>query len=163
MYKTFIEPHFLYAIEVWGHVIQSDNDILVKLQSKVLRILFNCYRTADAWRYSNGQIKSIRVLYSTVIKKLCMKHHFGLLPNCISENLMPELYVNQLENKVTRISLKDMYNYKNYENLDTTHFKANCSKIWNSLSFELKLLPYTSGKDCLHRALKKLVTVNTIS
>ena len=67
---------------------------------------------------------------------------------------MPKLYVNQLENKVTRISLKDMYNYKNYENLNNTHFKTNCSKIWNSLSFELKLLPYTSGKDCLHRALK---------
>ena len=48
MYKTFIEPYFSYAIEVWGHSILSQNDLLVKLQSKVLRILFNCYRTSDA-------------------------------------------------------------------------------------------------------------------
>ena len=156
MYKTFIEPHFLYAIEVWGHSVQSDNDILVKLQSKVLRILFNCHRTADAWKHSNGQISSITELYSTVIRKLCMKHHFGLLPNCISENLMPELYVKQLENKVTRISLKDMYNYNNCDKFNRTPFKISCSKLWNSLSFELKLLPYISGKDYLHRALKKL-------
>ena len=32
MYKTFIEPYFLYAIEAWGHSIQSENDALVKLQ-----------------------------------------------------------------------------------------------------------------------------------
>ena len=25
MYKTFIEPYFLYAIEAWGHSIQSEN------------------------------------------------------------------------------------------------------------------------------------------
>ena len=41
MYKTFIQPYFLYALEAWGHSIQSDNDLLVKVQSKVLRILFN--------------------------------------------------------------------------------------------------------------------------
>ena len=36
MYKTFIQPYFLYGIEIWGHSIKSDNDILVKLQSKVV-------------------------------------------------------------------------------------------------------------------------------
>ena len=68
MYKTFIQPYFLYALEAWGHSIQSDNDILVKTQSKVLRILFNSQRTADAWKYTNGQIKDVRSLYNTVIK-----------------------------------------------------------------------------------------------
>ena len=46
MYKTFIEPDFIYAIEACGHSIQSENDLLIKLQSKIMRILFNCYRTA---------------------------------------------------------------------------------------------------------------------
>ena len=90
-----------------------------------------------------------------------MKHHFGLLPNYISENLMPQLYINQLEYEVTHISLKDMYNYKSGKNSDNTHFKVSCSELWNSLSFELKLIPYTSGKICLHRALKQLTTKNS--
>ena len=51
MYKTFVQPYFLYSIEVWGHTIQSENDILVKLQSKIIRILSDCKRTADAWKY----------------------------------------------------------------------------------------------------------------
>ena len=24
MYKTFIQPYFLYAIEIWGHTVKSD-------------------------------------------------------------------------------------------------------------------------------------------
>ena len=75
MYKAFIQPYFLYAMKVWGHTIKSDSDILVKLQSKVLRILFNCYRTADAWRHCNGQITDIRNLHNMAIKKLCMNNH----------------------------------------------------------------------------------------
>ena len=159
MYKTFIEPYFLYAIEAWGHSIQSENDPLIKLQSKILRILFNCYRTADAWKHSNGQIKDIRDLYSTVIRKLCMKHQFEALPKNFSVNIMPEMNINQLENKVTRISLSDMYDYKKCQNLDRTHFKSSCIKTWNELSMDLKVLPYSSGKKCLHKALKTIKNI----
>ena len=156
MYKTFIEPYFIYAIEAWGHSINSEKDPLVKLQSKVLRILFNCYRTFDAWKHSNGQISDIRDLYNNIIRKLCMKHQFEALPYSFSVNIMPELNINQLENKISRISLNNMYNYKNCKNLDSTRFKRSCIDNWNSLSFELKVLPYSSGKECLHNALKKL-------
>ena len=158
MYKTFIEPYFIYAIEACGHSILSENDPLLKLQSKVLRILFNCHRTSDAWRHSNGQITDIRHLYSNVIRKLCMKHQFETLPNNFSEHIMPELKVKKLENKITHISLNNMYDYKSCKNQNNTQFKTSCIKHWNSLSFDLKVLPYSSGKKCLHRALKKLTT-----
>ena len=59
MYKTFIQPYFLYAIEIWGHTLSSKLDILNKLQSKALRILFNCKRSEDAWRHSEGQIVNL--------------------------------------------------------------------------------------------------------
>ena len=68
MYKTFIQPYFLYGIEIWGHTIQSNNDILVKLQSKIVRILLDCARSQDAWRHCNGHIISIHNLYNIVIK-----------------------------------------------------------------------------------------------
>ena len=155
MYKTFVEPHFMYAIEAWGHTIQSKNDILVKLQSKVLRILFNCHRTADAWNYANNKIHNIETLYRIVIKKLCVKHHYQCLPQNLSENIMPKLNINQLQNKISRISLKDMYNYSKCHNIkENTHFKSNCIQNWNTLSFEIKTLPYKSGKESMHRTLK---------
>ena len=73
---------------------------------------------------------------------------------------MPDLNIDQLENRISRISLNDMYNYKNCQKQNSTQFKTNCIKNWNSLSFELKVLPYLSGKECLHRALKNLKTKN---
>ena len=87
-----------------------------------------------------------------------MKHQFEALPKNFSMNIMPELNVNQLENKISRISLKDMYNYKNCQNMCSTQFKTSCIKHWNSLSFDLKVLPYSFGKNYLHRALKNLTT-----
>ena len=39
MYKTFIQPHFTYAIEAWGHTVQTDSDILVKYNQKFYELL----------------------------------------------------------------------------------------------------------------------------
>ena len=154
MYKAFIQPYFLYAMEVWGHTIKSDNDILVRLQSKVLRILFNCYRTADAWRHCNGRITDIRSLYNIVIKKLCMKNHFGFLPSNFCNNTMPQFNFTQLGNRISHISLNQMYDYKTIKNEYTSPFKANCIHLWNSMPFEIKVLPYLSGKENMHKAMK---------
>ena len=118
---------------MWGHTIKSDNDILVKLQSKVLRILFNCYRTADAWRYCDGHINDIRCLYENVIKKLCMKNHFNILPSNFCNNTMPQINFNKLENRISRISLNQMYDYAT-------------SKM--SMFLTLKLTAFISGILC---------------
>ena len=119
---------------------------MVKLQSKVLRILFNCYRTADAWKHSNSQISDIRDLYSTVIRKLCMKHDCGKLPHNFSTTIMPDFNINQLENKISRISLSQMYDYKNSSKPSISDLKTNCIIHWNSLSMAIKSLPYTSSR-----------------
>ena len=113
MYKAFIQPYFLYGIEVWGHSVKSEKNILLRLQSKVLRIIFDCKRSGDAWIHNNYQIDNIQDLYYDVIKKLCTKHHAGLLPCKFAKSVMPEFYAVQLQNRVTRISLDQMYNYKN--------------------------------------------------
>ena len=51
IYKTFSQSNPLYVIEVWGHSIKSENDILIKAQNKVLRMIFDCKRSNDAWRH----------------------------------------------------------------------------------------------------------------
>ena len=47
--QNFYSTYFLYAIEVWGHTKNSTTGLLVRLQNKILRILFNCKRSDDAW------------------------------------------------------------------------------------------------------------------
>ena len=156
MYKAFIQPYFLYAIEAWGHTIVSEQDSLSKLQSKVLRVIFNCKRSDDAWRHNNQQIISIKQLYSGVIRRLCMKHHAGILPCSFGDSVMPEYNDVQLQNKITRVSLCKMYDYKNTSKSTNTSFKANSVKIWNKLSLDLKALPYSCSKEVLlkHKRFK---------
>ena len=156
MYKSFIQPYFLYAIEIWGHTIRSEHDILNKLQSKVLRIILNCKRSEDAWRHSEGKIVNIAKLYKNVITKVCMKHHCDKLPHHFSINIMPKLNVCQLGNKISRVSLNQMYNYEIKTTPLTTDFQSSCINYWNSLPMAIKSLPYTSSKDDMYKHLKKL-------
>ena len=79
---------------------------------------------------------------------LCPKHHAGLLPCKFAKSVMPEFYAVQLQNRVTRISLDQMYNYKN------TPFKANCVKTWNNLPFDYKTLPYSTNMEGLFKLIK---------
>ena len=134
--------------------MQSEQDILVKLQHKVLRIIFDCKRTDDALRHNNLQISSIMQLYCNVINRLCFKHHTGLLPCNFGNKIMPEFNIDQLQKRVTRISLDQMYNYKNTYTSMNTNFKANCVKFWNILPKETKALPYSSSKQALFNKFK---------
>ena len=87
-----------------GHLVKSEKDILLRLQSKVLRIIFDCKRSGDAWIHNNYQIDNIQDLYYDVIKKLCTKHHAGLLPCKFAKSVMPEFYAVQLKNSDKDIS-----------------------------------------------------------
>ena len=70
MYKAFIQPYFLYGIEVWGHSVKSEKYILLRLQSKVLRIIFDCKRSGDAWIHNNYQIDNTEDEVGQIIKEL---------------------------------------------------------------------------------------------
>ena len=124
------------------------------MQSKVLRIIFDCKRSGDAWIHNNNQIDNIQDLYYDVIKKLCTKHHAELLPCKFAKSVMPEFYAVQLQNRVTGISLDQMYNYKDTPLSTDTPFKANCVKTWNNMPFDYKTLPYSSNKEGLFKLIK---------
>ena len=67
---------------------------------------------------------------------------------------MPEFYAVQLQNRVTRISLDQIYNYKNTPLSTDTPFKTNCVKTWNNLPFDYKTSPYFSNKEVLFKLIK---------
>ena len=71
IYKTFIQSNFIYAIEAWGHSVTSENDILTNLQNKVIRILFDCKRSKDAWHYAKERIPTVKQLYQDTITNTC--------------------------------------------------------------------------------------------
>ena len=68
---------------------------------------------------------------------------------------MPHFDMDQLQNKISRISLDKMYDYKKSPILLESNLKANCVSKWNDLPLELKVLPYSNSKDVVFKILKK--------
>ena len=159
MYKAFIQPYFIYAIEVWGHSVKSSKDILMKLQSKALRVIFGVKRSDDAWRHNNGKIKSITELYEDSIRKISLKHQAGILPEHVSMNIMLESSINNLQNRISRTTLSRMYDYVPDEQ-NSSSFQQNCMNIWNNESLEFKSIPYSGNAATIYKALQMLSTRN---
>lgn len=137
MYKTFIQSNLLYAIEVWGHTVTHDSDILNKIQNKSLRILFDTKRTADAWEKSNGAIFSVTELYKRTIRRITTKHFYNQLPQYFTDMCMPKVEkTTSLE--YTLRSSKKKRNFK-YEissksnQTSNTPFYINCMNLTTTL------------------------------
>ena len=58
------------------------------------------------------------------MKKLCMKHHFGMVPHYFSKCIMPDFNISQLQNRISHISLYKMYDYKKTQILLETNLKT---------------------------------------
>ena len=63
-----------------------------------------------------------------------------------------------LKEKITRISLEKMYDFKAETRASETHFKENCIKFWNLLPFEMKILPYSNISRAMNIFCKGLST-----
>ena len=149
IYKTFIQSNLLYAIEVWGHCVVSQSDILTKLQNKVLRILFDCKRTADAWRYSKGRILSVTELYDQVITRICIKHHSNQLPYHFAENIMPEKCKStECKTYTLRSDKHRPYNYKINTSVTSTFYRK-CTTIWNDMMLKTKMDTVSKGRQLI--------------
>ena len=103
MYNSFIAPYLLYCIPIWGGSITSKSDDIIKIQNKVIRILFNVSRTEDAWQYVKDSILTVTDLYKVEVAKLCYKHVNNILPKSFIDNVMPT-FAKDAHNIVTRHS-----------------------------------------------------------
>ena len=149
MYKTFIQSNFLYGIEVWGHSVKSETDIISRIQDKIIRILFDTKRTLDAWNHSKGRILTIKDLYEKTITKICFKHHQKKLPLHFRIHNMPPIPFKP--NDQASYNLRSDLNKEFCYEVPTatefhTDFYNNCVKLWNNLPIETRSLPYKTYK-----------------
>jgi hypothetical protein len=122
MYNTFIQPYFNYCISLWGTSITSESDPLIKLQNRILRIMFSCKRSEDAWRHNeNHKILSVKQFYLLEIAKLCFKHHTNTNPE-ILETAMPDKQQQPADVIQTRST--SSHNYVNNHNSNSS-FKGS--------------------------------------
>ena len=145
IYNTFIYPFFNYCISLWGSSIQAHKDPLNVLQNKIMRIIFSCKRTEDAWNCdTKNQILTVKQLYYMEIAKLCYKQHNGSFLTEMN-TMMPHMYDTEKDRNTKSVTA---HNYK-YTSKCSKTFPKNCIKLWNNLPTEIKDLAYTDSSNSL--------------
>ena len=139
MYNCFVLPYLLYCLPLWGGSVNTKDDIIVKTQNKILRILFKTKRSERAWELADQTIVPIKVLYKLEIAKFCYKHSKGILPKRFYESIMP-CFVSDKRNLNTRQSENKNYHIKidDFLPLTAKSFHVNCIKLWNDFPLSIK-------------------------
>lgn len=151
LYYSFVHPHFLYGIEVYGSASKSVLNKLCKLNNKILRILLNkpiCTPLHEL--YISFNVLPLPVLYEMQLLILIYKcMYFG--------EQLPLLFQNYF------VKNENLHPYNTRQNLNLYVSSAKCisgfkrstnrgSKLWNDLPNHIKI------KSSLHTFKKKLKT-----
>ena len=165
MYKTFIQSNLLYAIEAWGHTVSGTTDSLNKLQNKIMRIIFDCKRTSDAWDESKDRIQTITELYEHVIIRTCYKLFSKTLPDHFADSVMPDQVPETQLSCTLRNSTERKYRLISNKR-DNIPFTTNCVSIWNKklehgeISID-KLTNLTTALETSIYTTSNIITENT--
>ena len=148
LYYALVHPHLLYALPVWGCTFPSYLRKLQCLQTKAIRIIFNSIRLTSVMPIFHALILKIEDLFKYEVGELMFQFS--------KKNSSPLLftYTSTIHNRSTRSqSLNNLY----LPNYSTQHCqRCICfqgTKIWNSISPEIKMLSYNKFEIRLKKQL----------
>jgi len=82
LYYSFIYPHFLYCIEVWGKAADVYMNSLAVMQKRILRVMSSSsFRASTSPIYKKFEILKLEDIYRFVIIQFVFKYVKGLLPS----------------------------------------------------------------------------------
>ena len=149
---ALVHPHLLYALPVWGCTFPSYLRKLQCLQNKAIRIIFNSNRLTSVTPIFHAlEILKIEDLFKYEVGKLMFQFSKKTLLVCFSSLFT---YTSAIHNRSTRSqSLNNLYlpNYSTRRCQRCICFQG--TKIWNSISSEIKILSYNRFKICLKKQL----------
>ena len=152
LYYALVHPHLLYALPVWGCTFPSYLRKLQCLQNKAIRIIFNSNRLTSVTPIFHAlEILKIEDLFKYGVGKLMFQFSKKTLPLCFSSLFT---YTSAIHNRSTRSqSLNNLYlpNYSTRRCQRCICFPG--TKIWNSISPEIKILSYNKFKISLKKQL----------
>ena len=137
LYYTFVYPHLVYCIEIWGSASDCYLSQLFKLQKRVVRLLTSSgYRDHSADLFKKTKVLSIYQIYKCFLLQFMFKFHRGMLPISLY-NSMFELNT-------------DVHNYNTRQrgNLHIPRFKHTALqksiryqgvKLWNEAKKKLEI------------------------
>ena len=137
LYFSFIHPHLLYALPIWGCTFKSYLSKIQCLQNKSIRIIFNLPpRTSTLPYYHKLKTLKIADLYTFEIAKIMHQHSRKELPPELSSFFIT---TRQIHNRATRSHSKNTFYLPKFSSSRCQKsIKFQGTKIWNSIPTELQ-------------------------
>ena len=157
IYKSLILPHISYGIAVWGKAAKVHLDKILKLQKRVLRLIyFGDYTSHAIPFFSSSNILPVEMLYFKSVSILMHDVHNNLAPLHIS-NLLT--YTHDIHDYNTRFSSNVNFYVKHSRlNKLNNSFSRTGPRIWNSIPCDLRNFPMNKFKKTLHKVLVSIFT-----
>ena len=156
LYYCFIYPYFEYCLEVWGAAAQTNLDIIIKIQKKIVRIVKSVPpRTHTKPLFKELHFLTVDKLYIYKVMSFMYKYNCNCLPNVFNS-----MFTNN----------EDIHNYDTRQSRDlhlpimrilttqkTIRFMG--VKIWNIMKININI---NLSIMCVKKLVKKyLLNTNT--
>lgn len=125
LYNTFIYPHYIYCIEVWGKAANVYLDSLSKLQKKMLRTMTSSgFRAESAPLFLKLKVLDVHKIYRYKVNTFMFK---------FVKDLLPEIFQNIFKRNTARATRQK---FKLYLPISRTHSYNNTMRFqgvkeWN--------------------------------
>ena len=146
LYYSMVHSHLLYGIVTWGNAHDNHLKRLIISQNKAVKIVAGGQRQDHVTPfYHRLQILKLKDLYKYEVAKLMHKNSRKKLPNRLCCHFTP---VKAIHTRTTRLALSELNLYlpKYRTQKLQKSFKYQGAKIWNSVPYELKKLPFHQFK-----------------
>ena len=135
LYKSFIQPHILYGIEVWGSCYKSNLNCILLAQKMAMRVItFSPFRTSSNALFVRLQVLDVYNLFNHSVSTFVYDLQKGHLPHSLMDyfDLMNHMYRTRGRDKLMLRLPK----------CNTTHGTFSISfigaKLWNNLPINIK-------------------------
>ena len=90
LYNAFVFPYLIYCVELWGNVLSTHIQPLVKLQNKIVRIISYSYHTTEQL-YTITRILPLKILVKQRIGLLMHKLYMAMFRKLFKTYINPIL------------------------------------------------------------------------
>ena len=150
IYHSLILPYITYGIIFWGQATQANQNKILRLQKRALRLIYFKRKSEHAIPlFISSKVLPLNMLYYSAVSKLMYDISNNITPSTISGLFT---YSKEVHTHNTRHSVS--YNfYIKYSRLNkkTLSFAKLGAKIWNSICPEIRKL----GKNTFNKIIKK--------
>ena len=149
LYNSFIFPHLIYCIEVWGNAPDIYLTSLLNLQKKVVRIMRSAHylsESAPIFRYLN--LLPLKYIYKQRISLFMFKFIKNMLPNVMNEIFIRNSDLNRRNTRQDSKLHIPLCRTTLFQN--TMRYQG--AKEWNSVSDEID---YFCSEQTFKKRLKK--------